>query len=217
MYTHYIYISCTYSIDINDKKGTGVWAFEKEEQNRQIVKVTKEIIESSNLENVDCVYFSWLTNLCMFTDDSRKDTIYTKNGKNEDYLVKDKKGKKIVVQFGRRSPADELEDPFRNCLITAMYAWDSNAFPGNEYYKGMLSASGDPAAAACSTIPFVQNSEINKEYITGKNTAIYFFDPKQNKYIFKKLGELDFEKNKKEILKQSIMSIPYKRERLMKK
>jgi len=196
--------------------GTGVWAFEKEEQNREIVKVTKDIIEKTNLKNIDCVYFSWLTSKCMYEDDTGKEPIF-KQQSNEDYKVKDKKGHEITVQFGQRAPADDLEDPFRQCLITAMYAWDSNSFPGNEYYKGMLSASGDPAAAACSTIPFVQNSEINKEYITGENTGVYFFDPEKNEYEFKKLGDIDFEKNKKAVLKQSVMSIPYKRERLMKK
>ena len=36
------------------------------------------------------------------------------------------------------------------------YAWDGNAFPGNEYWLGMLTASGDPAAACCSNMPELQ-------------------------------------------------------------
>ena len=39
--------------------------------------------------------------------------------------------------------------------VVAMFAWDGNSYVGNEYWDGMLSASGDPAAASCSMIPEV--------------------------------------------------------------
>lgn len=47
-------------------------------------------------------------------------------------------------------------------VVVAMYAWDSYSFPGNEYWLGALSASGDPAAACCSTLPIVHNSLLPK-------------------------------------------------------
>ena len=71
------------------------------------------------------------------------------------------------MKFSKRNPADLIED---GKLLFAMYAWDSNAFAGNEYFFNMLSASGDPAAAACSTIAFLQCPYVNPA-ICGANLS----------------------------------------------
>ena len=60
-------------------------------------------------------------------------------------------------------------------LVVAMFAWDGNAFIGNEYWEGALSASGDPAAASCSFIPELLNPLVN-EAISGNNIRVVTTD-----------------------------------------
>lgn len=72
-----------------------------------------------------------------------------------------------------RDPAIKLRGADDGKLLCAMYAWDGGAYPGNEFYEpyGMLSGSGDPAAACCSTITEVGNPEINTA-VCGANTIL---------------------------------------------
>ena len=73
-------------------------------------------------------------------------------------------------------PAAPLPAAFARCTLVATYAWDGNAFPGNEYFNGALTASGDPAAACCSTITELANPLVNLAYARAlqQGTALEF-------------------------------------------
>ena len=55
--------------------------------------------------------------------------------------------------------------------MVALFAWNGNSYVGNEYWAGMLAASGDPAAACCSFIPELLNPDINTS-IAGDNLMV---------------------------------------------
>lgn len=122
--------------------GLGVWQIDRR-QPATFIETLLTTIESLSLSSVEVIEVSWI--------------IENWKGKTELNLTS-KTQKEIRVIFTRGEPAAKRED---NRLLVASYAWDGNAFPGNEYWRGSLSASGDPAAACCSTIAALQNGYIN--------------------------------------------------------
>ncbi|GBP56392.1 hypothetical protein EVAR_32262_1 [Eumeta japonica] len=67
----------------------------------------------------------------------------------------------IYVQLENREPSAKLPAEHAGKLLVTTYAWDGNAHPGNEFWLGTLTASGDPAAACSTQVAELHNAHIN--------------------------------------------------------
>jgi len=128
--------------------GLGVWQVVTL-QGLWLLEVFAEALNEGLYQYISDVDFSWFP-----------PEFVTCGGKEHRESIKN-----VRISFSKRNPADKFGPEDENKLLVAMYAWDGNSYPGNEYWGGMLTASGDPAAACCSTIPELQNPDINVGFL----------------------------------------------------
>ncbi|XP_034119584.1 uncharacterized protein LOC117578270 [Drosophila albomicans] len=139
--------------------GLGVWKI-LEEQERIFLSTFEQRLRalSTRLLHVGDVHFSWFH---LKQCDGIHDGAFIKEPTHPQGGIK--------VRLSVRNPNDKLK---KDQLLLVTYAWDGNALPGNEFWANMLVSTGDPAAACSTLITELQNSHINKQYMSGNNLHV---------------------------------------------
>merc|ERR1711892_56225 len=151
-----------------------------------------KLIKNRHVNNIQDINFSWV--------DPGHNRVF-KDGR-------DFKESNIKIHVSRRDPFQTVESKDEAKLVVAMFAWDGNSYVGNEYWDGMLTASGDPAAASCSFIPELLNPDINSA-IGGDN--LYVASPWHGILPYEKYIEKSSKEKSKHSMDSTGSSAPDKR------
>ncbi|RMZ01519.1 hypothetical protein D0864_03436 [Hortaea werneckii] len=125
--------------------GLGVWQHHPK-QAEWYVETFASLLATLDLRNIGTVEFAYISNVSSAIQDHVTNTAAEKG---------------IRVLFSKRNPAAKLPTEENSEVLVLSYAWDGNAFPGNEYWVGSLCGSGDPAAACMSTVGELHNPLVN--------------------------------------------------------
>ncbi len=80
-------------------------------------------------------------------------------------------GTDIKIHISRRDPYEPLPEGGDGKVVVSCWAYDGNSYPGNEYWRGSLSTSSDPAAACATQVVELHNPRINPK-MSGANLRI---------------------------------------------
>lgn len=134
--------------------GMGAWAIAPAQGDlflKEFFKVLTDLDHKNALTHISDVHFAWIENEVFYPLST------SFKSKEKIRLVNNKANPGDLANFDPKTTTDKM--------LFFSFAWDGNSYPGNEYWIGWLSASGDPAAASCSTIPESQNPQINEKFL----------------------------------------------------
>lgn len=133
--------------------GLGVWRLTPH-QNQLFVDAWAAALTKADTTHISHINFSWISDVTQC------------GGAQDGEHFPDTS---VVIRF-TKTGLHAAPLPEGTLLVTS-FAWDSNSFPGNEYWRGKLSASGDPAAACSSGVAELHNTLINPR-VTATNLHV---------------------------------------------
>ncbi|KAI1455977.1 hypothetical protein F4805DRAFT_253657 [Annulohypoxylon moriforme] len=130
--------------------GLGVWRYDTRQNDFYVIALGETLKTlKGKLGHIGTIYLAWIH----------------PEKQNQEKLVDLAQEHGIKIVFGRRNPASKLTGDDAGQLLVISYAWDGNAFPGNEYWLGNVAGSGDPAAASMSTVAELHNPMVNPKFL----------------------------------------------------
>lgn len=139
--------------------GLGVWQLDPI-QEEIMMDVYADVLRSRNLAGISVLEFAWFPSAKLVAGVGDKQS-FPGSGNHS-----------VEIRFtecGFAAPVGER-------LLIAMYAWDGNSYPGNEWWSGRLGSTDDSAAASCSLISSLQHPVINAERLCATAAQVLSAD-----------------------------------------
>ncbi|XP_061384786.1 uncharacterized protein LOC116773412 isoform X2 [Danaus plexippus] len=142
--------------------GLGVWRISSHQSDVYILTFIQRIedfLKKGLIDHVSDINFSYIR----VSDDVRGIFQQSSSGTVGRKLIHHEGHPKggVNIQLENREPSSKLSGEHAGKLLVMTYPWDGNAHPGNEFWIGSLSGSGDPAAACSTQVSELHNAHIN--------------------------------------------------------